>query len=131
MDNVSLICFNFDKFINNNFFLTGQAHSAYKGKYMGGYAAGLFGAGIQSKSIFNNKMKTNFELLIGAGGGGSLALEEGAIVQSMFGITYNINDYIGILISAGKISALKSDLNNTAFNLGMALNFSTLNRIMM
>ena len=76
-------------------------------------------------------MKTNFELLIGAGGGGNLALEEGAIVQSMFGITYNINDYIGILISAGKISALKSDLNNTAFNLGMALNFSTLNRIMM
>ena len=53
-DDVHLICIKFDKLLNNYFFLTGQAHSAYVGKYVGGYAAGMLGVGMQSKGIFSD-----------------------------------------------------------------------------
>jgi len=95
-DNVHLICVKFDKLLNNYIFLTGQAHSAYSGNYVGGYAAGLVGIGIQSKAILNDQLKVNAEMLIGAGGGGHLAIGQGTIAQSVVGLTYNFNHYIGV-----------------------------------
>ncbi|MEC8984542.1 MAG: hypothetical protein VX789_03480, partial [Candidatus Neomarinimicrobiota bacterium] len=98
-DNVHLICVKFDKLLNKYIFLTGQAHSAYSGNYVGGYAAGLVGVGIQSKTIFNDQVKVNAEMLIGAGGGGHLAIGQGAIAQSVFGITYNFTNYFSLRMS--------------------------------
>ena len=112
--------------MNNHFFITGQAHSAYNGKFVGGYAAGMIGAGIQSKGIFYDQIKSNVEFLIGAGGGGHLALGEGSIAQSMAGVTFNMNDYIILLISIGKVFSLNNDLNSTVIDLGLAIHFSTL-----
>ena len=127
-DNVHLICVKFDKLLNNYIFLTGQAHSAYSGNYVGGYAAGLVGIGIQSKAILNDKLKANAEMLIGAGGGGHLAIGQGAIAQSVFGLTYNFNHYFGMRMSTGKLFALKDDLKNNIIDLGLVINFATLIR---
>ena len=127
-DNVHLICIKFDKLLNNYIFLTGQAHSAYSGNYVGGYAAGLVGVGIQSKAILNDKLKANAEMLIGAGGGGHLAIGQGAIAQSVFGLTYNFNNYFGVRLSTGELFALKDDLNNNIIDLGLVINFATLIR---
>ena len=127
-DNVHLICVKFDKLLNNYIFLTGQAHSAYSGNYVGGYAAGLVGVGIQSKTIFNDQVKANAEMLIGAGGGGHLAIGQGAIAQSVFGITYNFTNYFSLRMSTGKLFALKDDLNNDIIDLGLVINFATLIR---
>ena len=127
-DNVHLICVKFDKLLNKYIFLTGQAHSAYSGNYVGGYAAGLVGVGIQSKTIFNDQVKANAEMLIGAGGGGHLAIGQGAIAQSVFGITYNFNHYFSLRMSTGKLFALKDDLNNDIIDLGLVINFATLIR---
>ena len=127
-DNVNLICIKFDKFLNNHFFLTGQAHSAYAGQYVGGYAVGIIGAGMQSRELFNDRIKSNIELLIGAAGGGQLALGHGSIAQSVVGLTYNINNYLGILMSIGKVFALNNELNSTVIDFGLAINFSTLTR---
>jgi len=127
-DNVHLICVKFDKLLNKYIFLTGQAHSAYSGNYVGGYAAGLVGVGIQSKTIFNDQVKANAEMLIGAGGGGHLAIGQGAIAQSVFGLTYNFNNYFGMRLSSGKLFALKDDLNNNIIDLGLVINFATLIR---
>ena len=123
-----LICVKFDKLLNNYIFLTGQAHSAYSGNYVGGYAAGLVGVGIQSKAILNDKLKANAEILIGAGGGGHLAIGQGAIAQSVFGLTYNFNNYFGVRLSTGELFALKDDLNNDIIDLGLVINFATLIR---
>ena len=127
-DNVHLICIKFDKLLNNYIFLTGQAHSAYSGNYVGGYAAGLVGIGIQSKAILNDQLKVNAEMLIGAGGGGHLAIGQGTIAQSVVGLTYNFNHYIGVRLSTGKVFALKDDLNNNVIDLGLVINFATLIR---
>ena len=127
-DNVHLICVKFDKLLNKYIFLTGQAHSAYSGNYVGGYAAGLVGVGIQSKTIFNDQVKVNAEMLIGAGGGGHLAIGQGAIAQSVFGITYNFTNYFSLRMSTGKLFALKDDLNNDIIDLGLVINFATLIR---
>ena len=127
-DNVHLICVKFDKLLNKYIFLTGQAHSAYSGNYVGGYAAGLVGVGIQSKTIFNDQIKANAEMLIGAGGGGHLAIGQGAIAQSVFGITYNFTNYFSLRMSKGKLFALKDDLNNDIIDLGLVINFATLIR---
>ena len=127
-DNVHLICVKFDKLLNNYIFLTGQAHSAYSGNYVGGYAAGLVGIGIQSKAILNDQLKVNAEMLIGAGGGGHLAIGQGTIAQSVVGLTYNFNHYIGVRLSTGKVFALKDDLNNNVIDLGLVINFATLIR---
>ena len=127
-DNVHLICVKFDKLLNKYIFLTGQAHSAYSGNYVGGYAAGLVGVGIQSKTIFNDQIKANAEMLIGAGGGGHLAIGQGAIAQSVFGITYNFTNYFSLRMSTGKLFALKDDLNNDIIDLGLVINFATLIR---
>ena len=127
-DNVHLICVKFDKLLNKYIFLTGQAHSAYSGNYVGGYAAGLVGVGIQSKTIFNDQVKANAEMLIGAGGGGHLAIGQGSIAQSVFGITYNFTNYFSLRMSTGKLFALKDDLNNDIIDLGLVINFATLIR---
>jgi len=127
-DDVHLICVKFDKLLNKHFFLTGQTHFAYAGKYVGGYATGMIGAGMQSKEIFSDQIKAHVELLLGAGGGGHLALGHGGIAQSVAGLTYNVNNYIGVLISIGEVFALNNDLNSTVINLGLAINFSTLTR---
>ena len=127
-DNVHLICLKFDKYLSNHFFITGQAHSAYAGKFVGGYAAGMIGAGMQSKGIFDDQIKSNVEFLIGAGGGGHLALGEGSIAQSMAGVTFNMNDYIIVLMSIGKVFSLNNDLSSTVIDLGLAIHFSTLTR---
>jgi len=127
-DNVHLICVKFDKLLNNYIFLTGQAHSAHSGNYVGGYAAGLVGIGIQSKAILNDQLKANAEMLIGAGGGGHLAIGQGSIAQSVIGLTYNFNNYIGVRMSTGKVFALKNDLNNNVIDLGLVINFATLVR---
>ena len=127
-DNVHLICVKFDKLLNKYIFLTGQAHSAYSGNYVGGYAAGLVGVGIQSKTIFNDQVKANAEMLIGAGGGGHLAIGQGAIAQSVFGLTYNFNNYFGVRLSTGELFALKDDLRNDIIDLGLVINFATLIR---
>ena len=127
-DNVHLICVKFDKLLNKYIFLTGQAHSAYSGNYVGGYAAGLVGVGIQSKTIFNDQIKANAEMLFGAGGGGHLAIGQGAIAQSVFGITYNFTNYFSLRMSTGKLFALKDDLNNDIIDLGLVINFATLIR---
>ena len=127
-DNVHLICVKFDKLLNKYIFLTGQAHSAYSGNYVGGYAAGLVGVGIQSKTIFNDQVKANAEMLIGAGGGGHLAIGQGAIAQSVFGITYNFTNYFSLRMSTGKLFALKDDLNNDIIDIGLVINFATLIR---
>ena len=118
----------FDKLLNKHFFLTGQAHSAYIGKYVGGYAAGVIGVGMQSKGIFNDRIRANVELLIGAGGGGYLTVGHGGIAQYMTGLTYNFNNYLGVLMSIGKVFSLNNELNSTVMDLGLVIHFSTLTR---
>ena len=87
----------------------------------------MIGIGIQSKAIINDQLKVNAEMLIG-GGGGHLAIGQGTIAQSMVGLTYNFNHYIGVRLSTGKVFALKDDLNNNVIDLGLVINFATLIR---
>lgn len=56
-------------YLDENFYLSGQAHSAFAGKNEGGFSAGLFGLGWQSHP-YNEKLRVGAEMLLGAAGGG-------------------------------------------------------------
>lgn len=126
---INLIGLQVDQLFSPVFFLSYQGMFAYSGYHSGGYATGMIGPGIQSTEIFNERLQFFAEMLVGAGGGGSLALGGGALVEPMIGVHYALTPFIGLQISASQIKAIHHNLNTPAFNVGLTIRFDTLNRI--
>lgn len=69
-----------NRYLGENFYLSGQAHSAYSGG-AGGYSIGLFGAGLATSP--RSSWRLGAEALIGAAGGGGVATAGGALMQGL------------------------------------------------
>lgn len=69
-----------NRYLGENFYLSGQAHSAYAGG-AGAYSVGLFGAGVATSP--RSPWRIGAEALIGAAGGGGVATSGGAIAQGL------------------------------------------------
>lgn len=123
----NMVVLQFDQFFTPNFFFSYQAASAYSGYRAGGFATGMIGPGVQTSPFFNNKMQVFGEFLIGAGGGGGLALGGGAIVEPVVGLHYAVTDAVGLQASVGQVKALHHDLDTPVINLGLSIRFATLN----
>lgn len=121
-----LIALQFDQFFSPYFFMSYQAAFAYAGTYAGGLATGMIGPGLQTNECY--RVKLFGELLVGAGGGGSLALGGGSLIEPVLGLHISLTDYIGLQTSISQVKALKSKLNTPVINLGLTINFATLNR---
>ena len=115
-----------DQIMSSWFFMSYQATGAYVGYHSGGYATGMIGPGLQTKTFFNNHLQLFTNLLIGAGGGGGLALSGGAIIEPLVGIRYKLTPTIDIQASAGELKALKDNLNTPVLNIGISARFDTL-----
>ena len=98
-----------DRYISKNFYITGQALWAYKGK-SGGYTEGLMGIGFK-KQIFKN-FYIRSEALLGAGGGGGVKTGGGMIgsVDAMIG--YKLNKHLTIETGAGYTKAKSEGLSS-------------------
>lgn len=126
---IQLIAVQFDQLFTPVFFLSYQAAFAYSGKHAGGYATGMLGGGLQtSKKFCNEHLQPFAEVLIGAGGGGGLALGGGALIEPVAGLHYALTQAIGLVASVSEVKALRHDLNTPAVNLGLTIRFDTLNR---
>ncbi|MGB5965632.1 MAG: hypothetical protein WBG65_08860 [Sulfurimonadaceae bacterium] len=123
---VQLIGLKIDRYINNHFYVTGQAYGAYSGD-VGGYASGLVGLGYRTPRFFET-MSLYFELLGGAGAGGGVASEGGAIIQPMTGINYGITKRVDVQVGIGQIRSLKGTLNTTVADIGLVYKFGTIEK---
>lgn len=110
-----------NRFVSPHFYLTGQAHSAYGGG-AGGYTAGLFGAGVQSKIW--GPVHAGAEMLIGAAGGGGVSTQGGAIVQPNAYVGVDIARSLSVRVGAGQVKSLRQGgLNSKVLDLSVAFTF--------
>ena len=118
---VNLLGFQNDYFLDENFFLTGQGIAAYEGQ-AGGYMIGLLGAGLVLPLY--NGFSLEAEGLIGAAGGGGLAVGGGLVWQSNAGVSYHWGKSKSVLMQVGRIEAPKGDFAANVLSLSMGFEFS-------
>jgi hypothetical protein len=123
---VQLIGLKIDRYINSHFYVTGQAYGAYDGN-VGGYAGGLFGLGYRTPRVYNT-LSFYCELLGGAGAGGGVATEGGALMQPMVGANLAINKEVDVQVGIGRIRSFQGTLNTTLFDLGLVYKFGTIEK---
>ncbi len=109
-----------DMMLTDHFYFTGQALGAYSGN-AGGYAVGLIGPGWESAPY--GRARFSAELLIGAGGGGGIAVGGGAIVQPMAGMTYDVTENLSAQLMGGRVKALEGDLNSGIVDFALVYRF--------
>lgn len=120
---LKLIGFKVDRFLDKNYFISGQALGAYSG-HSGGYAVGLVGFG--KKIAFREHWDLITQLSIGAAGGGNVATGSGLIYQPMIGLEYKINDSFGLSTSFGKVKAVGGKLDATVLDFGFSYKFRSI-----
>ena len=116
---MQLLNVNLDYFIQKYFYLTGQTAFAYKGKQTGGYFTGMLGIGGETPTILHKPITLFTEILVGTGGGAGLDIGDGAMVNPLVGINYQVNDAFGSQVSIGRLIALQGQFQSTNFNLGL------------
>jgi hypothetical protein len=112
--------------INKRFYLAGEASFAYEGE-SGGYAHGIFGLGIKSNKILDNRFSTFLELSAGVAGGGRVDSGEGVLIRPTVGINYHASDDLSFNIAGGQMWSPYGNVNSTNINIGLAYGFSILN----
>ena len=122
----NLIALQFDQLFTPHFFFSYQAASAYSGDHMGGYATGMIGPGLQTSPFLNQRMQLFGEVLVGAGGGGGLALGGGALIEPVLGVYYAMTPSIGLQASMSDVKAINDNLNTPVFNVGLTVRFGLL-----
>ena len=126
---INLVAVQIDQLFTPYFFVSYQGAAAYSGYHAGGYATGMIGPGIQSPSFFHQSMQAYGEVMIGAGGGGGLALSGGALIEPIIGLRYAFTPIIGLQAGVSEVIALRDKLNTPALNVGVTIRFDTLNRL--
>lgn len=123
---INLLALQIDQIFTNIFFMSYQAAFAYEGAHAGGYATGMIGPGLQTRPYLNNRLQLFTELLVGAGGGGNLAMGGGALVEPVVGVRYNFDRVLGVQASLSQIKSISDELSTPALNIGVTINFDTL-----
>lgn len=92
-----------DYFLSPRFCLTGQGLAAADGK-SGAYMTGLVGAGLRLPTQAHIDFEA--EALVGAAGGGGVAVGSGAVGQLSVGIGHEWSNGVGVHASYGRMEAL-------------------------
>jgi len=109
-----------DYFINPKVYLTGQGLAAYSGD-AGAFMTGLVGAGVNqpiSKDWF-----VIAEGLVGAAGGGSLAVGNGSVWQVNAGLGYRINKSLSLMVTGGRMQAPTGDFSANVIGVSLGYRF--------
>lgn len=119
---VNLLGFQLDSFLNDHVYLSGQGIAAYQGN-AGGYMTGLVGGGTHLP-LFGSPLSLELEALAGAAGGGGLDVAGGFVWQGNVGLGYQLSDAYSIIGSYGYMSAPKGDFRAKVLGLSLAYRFS-------
>lgn len=113
-------------YMNEQLYLSGQAHCAYGG-LSGGYAVGLFGMGYRSPKTAAG-LYMGGEVLIGAAGGGLVDTSGGAVTQPMLFVGMDISKGVGVKLGVGQVKSLKGGLNSKVVDATLNFAFGTAGR---
>lgn len=122
---LSAVVLKVSRFLDNNLYLTGQAHSAFDGK-AGGYAAGLLGVGWQQPLGSPGTGPTwyvGLEALAGAGGGGGVDVRGGALLQPAAYVGFDLTPSSSLRISTGQLRAQRGDLKSNVVDVSLVYSF--------
>jgi hypothetical protein len=103
------------------FFITGQGVAAYAGK-AGAYMTGLVGVGTQVPLAADWFIES--EGLVGAAGGGGLAVGSGLVSQVNAGVGYRLTKSLSLVGYAGYMAALQGDFKAKVLGLSLAYQFT-------
>jgi hypothetical protein len=109
-----------NRFVSNNFYLTGQAHSAFAGG-AGGYSVGFFGVGTQWPVFARTRVGAEF--LAGAAGGGGVETRGGALMQPMAYVDFEVTKQLSLRLSGGKVKSLRGPFSSNVIDLSVAFPF--------
>ncbi|WP_077038300.1 hypothetical protein, partial [Pelomonas sp. KK5] len=105
-----------------------QAGSAAVGD-AGAYSFGLFGLGWQTSPYLNGKLRFGVEGLVGAGGGGGVVVNGGAIGQVEAWAQYEATERLRLRAGIGEWHTLRSSgQSSPMLNLSLGYAFGTLDR---
>ncbi|WP_296486965.1 hypothetical protein [Rhodoferax sp.] len=110
-----------DYFVSPQWFVTGQGLAAYAGE-AGAYMTGQVGVGVQGQ--LSRRWFAEGEALVGAAGGGGLAAGGGLVGQVNGSIGYRWTKQVSVLATAGRIQALRGDLQANVAGLSVAYQFN-------
>jgi hypothetical protein len=117
--------FQLDYFVSPRFYLTGQGLAAYAGE-AGAYMTGLFGAG--SRLVLAGPLFVQAEALLGAAGGGGVAVGSGLVGQAMLGLGLDLSPAWSLLASGGRIQSVDGPLRNRVCGLSLGYRFTAFAR---
>jgi len=119
-ESVSNLGIQMDYFLSDHLFLTGQALAAYAGN-AGAYMVGEFGVGTHWN--LTHDLFVEAEALLGAAGGGGLAVGGGFVGQGNASIGYHLTDTLSVLGSFGRVGSFKGDFQANVLGLSVAYDF--------
>ncbi|MDB5929297.1 MAG: hypothetical protein JWR60_1004 [Polaromonas sp.] len=110
-----------DYFVTPNWFLTGQGLAAHSGM-AGAYMTGQLGAGGQWP--VSERWFVEGEALLGAAGGGGLAVGKGLVGQVNAGVGYRLTKSLSVMTTVGQMSALKGDFKAKVLGVSLGYQFN-------
>jgi hypothetical protein len=113
--------FQVDYFLLPQLYLTGQGLAAYAGN-AGAYMTGLFGLG--AKVPLGGDFFLQAEGLLGAAGGGGIAVGSGLVAQAMAGVGVQFSGAWSAIASAGRIRSLDGPLRSDVLGIALGYQFT-------
>ncbi len=120
---VGLLGAQVDYLLGHGIYLTGQGIAAYSGE-AAAYMIGLVGAGYQRE--FGPGLLLKGEALLGAAGGGGLAVGPGLVAQVNLGAGYRFPGGLELMATAGRIEALSGPMRADVLGLAVGYRFEAI-----
>lgn len=117
---MQLLGFNVDYFMTHYFYVTGQTAFAYIGRDTGGYFSGMLGIGGETPIISKTKFNLFSEILAGTAGGAGLSIGEGALIEPVAGLQYQLDDALGLQAALGYLVAMKGQFRSPTISAGIS-----------
>lgn len=110
-----------DYFVLPGLFVTGQGLAAYRGD-AGAYMTGQVGLGMQKK--LTERWYVEAEALVGAAGGGGLAVGGGLVLQGNGSVAYRLSDATSVMFNVGRIQSTGGEFKANVVGFSMAYQFT-------
>ena len=111
-----------DVFLNDNFYLIGEAQTVMLGD-SGGYALGLLGMGYRHS--LSKRWNLSPEVFIGAAGGGGVETKGGLLAGGQIELDYKFSERIWLSAGLGYLASINGKgMAPTIINLGLKIPFS-------
>jgi hypothetical protein len=108
-----------NRYLAQNFYLTGQVHSAVGGG-AGGYSSAFVGGGWSQ--VLPARFEVGAELMAGAAGGGGVD-SRGALGQASLHLGYQLTPTLALRLGVGRVQALRGPLASTVLDLSLVATY--------